>query len=261
MLQRMISGLIITAIFVPPVFINDKRYLMAVGFVVVLIALEEYRRIIKTPGVFFLLTPLIYISIILLAYQFPLWLNWIYLVLVVLFLILSFVAVVKDSKINTITHYLFLLLGLGIGSGSIVYSDIVSFTLLVYLALIVSFTDIFAFFFGIKFGKHKLAPSISPKKSWEGSFFGTLLGSATGILFVLVTNVPILGNYSLLRLIILSFSISIFAQIGDLFASKIKRSVNVKDFGSLFPGHGGILDRFDSLLMAGLVMAIVMLWG
>ena len=259
MLQRVISGLIITAIFVPPVFISDKRYLMAVGFVVVLIALEEYRRIVKTPLVFFLLTPLIYSSIILFADQFPTWLNWIYLSLVGIFLLLSIYSVIKDAEVNTITHYLFLLLGLGIGSGSIVYSDIVSVTLLVYLALIVSFTDIFAFFFGIRFGKHKLAPTISPKKSWEGSFFGTLLGSATGILLVLFANVPILGDLSIVQLVVLSLLVSIFGQIGDLFASKIKRSVGVKDFGSLFPGHGGILDRFDSLLMAGLVLIWVIL--
>jgi phosphatidate cytidylyltransferase len=259
MLQRVISGLIITAIFVPPVFISDKRYLMAVGFVVVLIALEEYRRIVKTPWVFFLLTPLIYLSIILFANQFPTWVNWLYLSLVGAFLILSFYSVVKDAEVNMITHYLFLLLGLGIGSGSIVYSDIVSFTLLVYLALIVSFTDIFAFFFGIRFGKHKMAPTISPKKSWEGSFFGTVLGSATGISLVLLANVPILDELSILKLVILSLLVSFFGQIGDLFASKIKRSVGVKDFGSLFPGHGGILDRFDSLLMAGLVLIWVIL--
>jgi phosphatidate cytidylyltransferase len=259
MLQRVISGLIITAIFVPPVFISDKRYLMAVGFVVVLVALEEYRRIVKTPWVFFLLTPLIYLSIILFANQFPTWLNWLYLSLVGVFLILSCYSVVKDAEVNMITHYLFLLLGLGIGSGSIVYSDIVSFTLLVYLALIVSFTDIFAFFFGIRFGKHKMAPTISPKKSWEGSFFGTVLGSVTGIALVLLANVPILDELSILQLVILSLLVSIFGQIGDLFASKIKRSVGVKDFGSLFPGHGGILDRFDSLLMAGLVLIWVIL--
>ena len=259
MLQRVISGLIITAIFVPPVFISDKRYLMAVGFVVVLIALEEYRRIVKTPWVFFLLTPLIYSSIILFADQFPTWLNWVYLSLVGVFLILSIYSVIKDAEVNIITHYLYLLLGLGIGSGSIVYSDIVSFTLLVYLALIVSFTDIFAFFFGIRFGKHKLAPTISPKKSWEGSFFGTLLGSATGIILVLFANVPILDDLSIVQLVMLSILVSIFGQIGDLFASKIKRSVGVKDFGSLFPGHGGILDRFDSLLMAGLVFIWVIL--
>ena len=259
MLQRVISGLIITAIFVPPVFISDKRYLMAVGFVVVLIALEEYRRIVKTPWVFFLLTPLIYSSIILFADQFPTWLNWVYLSLVGVFLILSIYSVIKDAEVNIITHYLYLFLGLGIGSGSIVYSDIVSFTLLVYLALIVSFTDIFAFFFGIRFGKHKLAPTISPKKSWEGSFFGTILGSATGIIFVLFTCVPILDELTILQLVVLSLLVSIFGQIGDLFASKIKRSVGVKDFGSLFPGHGGILDRFDSLLMAGLVLIWVIL--
>ena len=259
MLQRVISGLIITAIFVPPVFISDKRYLMAVGFVVILIALEEYRRIVKTPWVFFLLTPLIYLSIILFANQFPTWLNWLYLSLVGVFLTLSIYSVVKDSEVNMITHFLFLLLGLGIGSGSIVYSDIVSFTLLVYLALIVSFTDIFAFFFGLRFGKHKLAPTISPKKSWEGSFFGTVLGSATGITFVLLANVPILEELSIIQLVILSLLVSIFGQIGDLFASKIKRSVGVKDFGILFPGHGGILDRFDTLLMAGLIMALVLL--
>ena len=108
--------------------------------------------------------------------------------------------------------------------------------------------DTLAYFIGTFFGKHKLCPDISPKKSVEGSiasFFGSILGGV--LVFVLQkfwdTTVP------LSALLILGAVCGIFGQIGDLFASVIKRWSGIKDFSSIIPGHGGILDRLDSVLM------------
>ena len=120
--------------------------------------------------------------------------------------------------------------------------------LLSTVVLIPVITDIGAYFFGRRFGKHKLAPVISPKKTWEGSVGGTV--SAVVFLSIAVwmleqsgyvqVNMRCWVNYLLIA--------SCVSQLGDLTFSAIKRIVGIKDYGTLLPGHGGILDRFDSLL-------------
>ncbi len=104
-------------------------------------------------------------------------------------------------------------------------------------------TDIFAYFIGIAIGKHKLCPKISPKKSVEGAI-GGIIGSALlcGIFGFLVAE-----EY-FIHAIVIGILGGIIAQFGDLSASIFKRKMNIKDYGNLIPGHGGILDRFDSLL-------------
>ncbi|WP_352419636.1 phosphatidate cytidylyltransferase [Proteiniborus sp.] len=107
-------------------------------------------------------------------------------------------------------------------------------------------TDTFAYFVGVKFGKRKLCPSLSPNKSIEGSI-GGILGSL--VLTLLFSYYFKLGN--IINISILSIICSIMAQVGDLTASRIKRLANIKDYGKIMPGHGGILDRFDSILFTG----------
>jgi phosphatidate cytidylyltransferase len=104
-------------------------------------------------------------------------------------------------------------------------------------------TDTFAFFTGTYLGKHKLAPSISPGKTWEGTI-GGLIGS--------VVAIAILGSFlkiSLINSIFIGLLIGVVAPIGDLVESAIKRFAGVKDSGRLLPGHGGVLDRFDSIML------------
>ena len=105
------------------------------------------------------------------------------------------------------------------------------------------FTDTGAYFGGSKFGKRKLAPKISPNKSVEGALFGLLAAACTGLVFAIGTG------ESPVRLIIFSLVLSVCAQVGDLIESAFKRERSIKDSGSLLPGHGGILDRFDSLAL------------
>jgi len=107
-------------------------------------------------------------------------------------------------------------------------------------------TDTFAYFIGRKFGKHKLIPEVSPNKTVEGS----VAGLAAAILFTVVfgclffhTGMIYIVHYSVIGVIS-----GIFSQLGDLTASSIKRFTRVKDYGNILPGHGGIMDRFDSIL-------------
>lgn len=124
---------------------------------------------------------------------------------------------------------------------------------LVYLILITALNDSFAMLLGSLIGKHKLTP-ISPNKTIEGSLSGLILGTFISTLFFInVIDVPI----KLGVVIIMTIILSIAGQIGDILFSKIKRENNIKDFSKIIPGHGGILDRIDSLAFALLVFAII----
>lgn len=109
-------------------------------------------------------------------------------------------------------------------------------------------TDIGAYFTGLGFGKHKLAVKISPNKTIEGSLGGIIVALVVGYIFTYFTEIPVYVA------VLLATGLSVTAQIGDLVESAIKREKDVKDSGSVLPGHGGILDRFDSLLF---VMPII----
>ena len=120
-----------------------------------------------------------------------------------------------------------------------------SATLFLALLIIIWVYDSGAYLFGVSFGKHRLFERISPKKSWEGAIGGTFLALvASAIIAHYITQI------SLTHWLILAFLIVVAATLGDLTESMIKRQFGVKDSGSIFPGHGGILDRFDSLLFA-----------
>jgi len=106
-------------------------------------------------------------------------------------------------------------------------------------------TDMGAYLIGSQFGSHLLAPQVSPKKTVEGALGGLLFSIAVALVFW-----RIVGGAPWITYIILAVIIGISAQIGDLFESALKRSAGVKDSGKLIPGHGGILDRFDSLIFA-----------
>ena len=118
-------------------------------------------------------------------------------------------------------------------------------------------TDTFAYEIGSKFGKHKLTP-VSPKKSVEGSVAGIVGTMVVCGIIALVTNTYFSTNFNIILVVLMSAILSVIGQIGDLAASSIKRYCGVKDFGKIMPGHGGILDRFDSILfIAPLMYAII----
>ncbi|WFD11712.1 phosphatidate cytidylyltransferase [Tepidibacter hydrothermalis] len=114
----------------------------------------------------------------------------------------------------------------------------------IYLIFVIAWmTDTFAYFSGYFFGKHKLIPAVSPKKTIEGSIGGVIGSSLSCVVFGYIFG------FDLMHMGIIGLIGSMIAQIGDLFASAIKRFLEVKDYGKLIPGHGGILDRFDSIIL------------
>ena len=136
-----------------------------------------------------------------------------------------------------------------------------SMFLLLYVVIGTIMNDIGAYFIGLLFGKHKMNERISPKKTWEGFVGGvvfSLICSITFALIVAALGYPILPIFDLTHLyfvIIISILIPLVADIGDFVFSSVKRSFGVKDFSQLLPGHGGILDRIDSLIFASALVS------
>ena len=122
-------------------------------------------------------------------------------------------------------------------------------------------TDIFAYFTGMLLGKHKLIPTVSPKKTVEGAIGGVVFCMLATVLFGFIiekffnTHGVTSANY--LVLIVAGIFASVVSQTGDLIMSVIKRHYGIKDYGKLFPGHGGVLDRFDSVLAVSLILSVI----
>lgn len=116
------------------------------------------------------------------------------------------------------------------------------------LFILIWSSDSFAYFAGRLFGKHKMAPKISPKKTWEGFAGGVVLTLVLGF-FVQKYFPELRGNW-----VVIGFLVSVFAPLGDLVESQLKRTFGVKDSGSIIPGHGGVLDRLDSFIICAPVV-------
>ena len=134
-----------------------------------------------------------------------------------------------------------------------VYNSIVWMPeVILYLFALTWTFDTFAYIFGVKFGKHKILPSISPKKSWEG-FIGGLIFTTILAIFIFGENINKILMYSVL--------IPISATLGDFIESYYKRKAMAKDSGNLIPGHGGMLDRMDSFLISISVISLIIIIG
>jgi len=156
----------------------------------------------------------------------------------------------KDADIPSILglHALAMVyIPLAMASYILIYHGEVGARWILLIFCVVAAGDIGAFYVGTRWGKHKLCPLVSPGKTVEGSLGGLAANLAVGfiVLFLLMPSLPPLKAAALFIVL------GVAGQIGDLFESMLKRSAGVKDSGNLLPGHGGLLDRIDSLLFAG----------
>lgn len=146
------------------------------------------------------------------------------------------------------------------------YNIFASCTLFTYVLSGSTMNDIGAYFTGVLFGKHKMIPRISPNKTWEGFIGGYVFGFVFTFFFAMIMDkvgYPILpgyldfASYHWVNVLILSLLLPLAGDFGDLIFSAMKRTYGIKDFGRIFPGHGGVLDRFDSLSFCVLMVAIL----
>ena len=142
------------------------------------------------------------------------------------------------------------------------YENLQSCLLLLYIVIGTFMTDIGAYFTGILFGKHKMNPRISPKKTWEGFWGGIALSLicsfAYAFIFAVCKN-PLLSILDVSHwyfIVIISLGMPFFSVLGDFVFSSLKRHYEIKDFGKIIPGHGGILDRVDSLIFSAIFVAV-----
>jgi phosphatidate cytidylyltransferase len=168
-----------------------------------------------------------------------------------LYIVLMLVIELYRQKSNPIHNWAYFLLGQVIIAlpfsllNFILYIE--SYNPLILIAVFVTIwvNDTGAYLVGITFGKHRLFERVSPKKSWEGFVGGALAALGSGYLFSLF-----IPEINLVQWLIFSEIVVVFGTFGDLLESLLKRTVNVKDSGDVIPGHGGLLDRFDSMLLA-----------
>lgn len=142
---------------------------------------------------------------------------------------------------------------IGLGGYAAVAIRAADLALFIFILLVVFSTDIGAYFVGSKIGKHKLAPTLSPNKTIEGSIGGIAMSLILAAIYLRFFTF----NYSYSTMLIIAVILSITGQFGDLLESRLKRHFMVKDSGNILPGHGGILDRFDSVLFT-LSMAFIL---
>ncbi|ANZ58100.1 CDP-diglyceride synthetase [Fructilactobacillus lindneri] len=260
MKQRILTAVIALIIFIP-IILAGGIWIDTAAVVLGLIAMAEIfimkkRMIISVEaliafvGVASLIIPANF-SGLLPNYLSP---SFVFYILIMLLLLAT---VFSKNKFNfdDAGVYTMAMLYIGFGFHYFIIARQDSLTTLLYALFIVWCTDSGAYFIGKYFGKNKLAKHISPNKTWEGSIGGTLI--ATIVCTIFVFFFPING-FSTLSMFFITIILSTFGQLGDLVESALKRFYGVKDSGKILPGHGGILDRFDSLLF---VLPLLHLFG
>ncbi len=255
MKQRIISAIIMAIILVPIILYGGIIFKILAVLLGLASVYELMRLKPNLPVIVKILTYLETIFIILCDFKFlkP------YLYPVILISILLNLALLvfinnQDKYDYKDSFYLLgIILFIGIAFKNFIYLRNLNLKLIIYLFSITIITDSFALFTGKLFGKHKLAPLISPNKTIEGAIGGSIMGTIiASIIYILLFKVE-----NILFVILLTLFLSLIGQLGDLIKSSIKRRENIKDFSNLIPGHGGIIDRFDSIIFVMLTYIVI----
>ncbi len=261
MKKRVVSAAVVIAIFIPLFLLGGIPFGVAVGIVAALafketIDLKDSHKPYPTYIIIIGIICLELLIIISRAYQ-NIYTGLSYGLLGAMVLALTIPAIF-DKKGKYQTKDAFYIIG-SILLLSLFFKEMILIEskdkwILLYVILVATITDTFAMIVGSLIGKHKLIPEVSPKKSVEGSIGGSIVGTAVGSIFH-YNVIGVIGNLPVL--IIITLFLTILGQLGDLFFSKIKRENGIKDFSNIMPGHGGVLDRLDSMFFIILGYTII----
>lgn len=263
MKQRVISAIVVASIFIP-IFIIGNLPFNLVFYVLTLLSLREFMKVRESEKKFPDFIRLIsYILITLLYFQNTLnnnlEFNIDYRLISGLFLILLLpVVLYHDEKVYNIKDAFYLLGGvlfLGCSMSLFYMYRSLGIEIIIFLFIITIITDSYAYFIGRLIGKNKLLEVISPKKTWEGTIGGSLVGTFVGTVYYVTVINP---NINIFQISIIILFLSLVGQFGDLFFSAIKRTYKVKDFSNIMPGHGGVLDRLDSIIFVMLAFTFLL---
>lgn len=251
MKQRIITGIIAAAIFLPIVIIGGYPIIL-LAYLLASVALYELLKmrnlkLFSVPGILSLLV----LWIFLLPNQNEdlltnLGYSKIEIALFAILLFLTYTVATKNKfTFDDVAFSIMAIIYIGMGFYYFVETrELGGIVYIFYALFIIWATDSGAYFIGRAFGKRKLWPDISPNKTIEGFFGGIFCAVVVAVLFILFSDIDV----TLIQLVLVTIFLSIFGQVGDLVESALKRHYGVKDSGHILPGHGGILDRFDSLL-------------
>ena len=262
MKKRIISAIIILAVFIPFLLIGELPFTIFMSIIGMLglyelIHIRESRKefpLITKFFAFICFALLMFISYGNFDFQFSLDLRYVSLLIFLFLLPMVFINDNKKYNLNDALFQVGCVLFLGISFNLLMLIREKSLEIIIYLLLIQTLTDTFALITGRLVGKHKLCPTISPKKTIEGALGGTLVATFVSVAFYMTVCA---SSANLLFVIVVTILLSVVGQLGDLVFSAIKRYYDKKDFSDLIPGHGGILDRFDSLIFISLAFVFL----
>lgn len=257
MKQRIITAIIGIIVVLPIILYGSWPFKLAI-YLLATVALYEFIRMFQLTNYFYLIisTFFLWAFIYLQQNDANVFVQMDVISLVILYMVIMLLCIVFSKNkfsYNDASRFMLALLFIGFSFYYMIEVRSIGLNVFLFILFVIWATDSGAYFIGKRFGKRKLWPEISPNKTIGGAVGGIIFAFMLAVIFQLIYPF----DKSLLSIGLIAIVISIFGQLGDLVASAMKRKYDVKDFGHIFPGHGGVLDRLDSFIFVLLVLQMI----